>query len=569
MRKTTARAALPDGGPAAPPLFATILEGNCLEEHGYVSPSSGSVGMFPLHLNENLFEVEGALPPPSLGHRALSRYPAGGSRPLVQALAAHYGVPPAAVFINAGACAVLNSVFSLCTNAGASAILPSPTWSYYHDVLGGLGVHCVEIPQRREPGRYRYDAGAIAAQAARIGATLVVLTSPNNPTGNRVDYREVQAMARRCAGSLVVLDEAYFGFTDPDPVPVAALIEGCPNLVVVRSFSKALGLAGLRVGFALAGVGARRLLGRLPVPFGLAGIAQELAIARLSDASYLAAVRGACQAARAVLTARLAVLPGFEVFASDANFVLVRTPPGRAGPIRDHLAGHGFLVKLGDAEKMPDHLRITLAEAPVMERVARHIARIEAEQGVPAMPIAVKLAETEDELTQIHAINLQVYALELGQDRVPEGADRLVDPRLDRTIYIVAKEGEKVVGMLGVTPPGIRFSLEDSLDGEGVPAHERAEAIEVRRLALLPGYRGRRIFPRILVFLQVYAERRRYRIGYISAIESRVPDYLRMGFTPFGQPFTKGVVRYQPMKLHIADFRAPPLGDEPQDQDAG
>lgn len=178
------------------------------------------------------------------------------------------------------------------------------------------------------------------------------------------------------------------------------------------------------------------------------------------------------------------------------------------------------------------------------------------------MSITVKLAETEDEFAQVHAINLQVYALELGQDRAPEGADQLVDPRLDQTTYIIAKDGEKVIGMLGVTPPGVRFSLEDSLEGEGVPAAERAEAIEVRRLALLPGYRGRRIFPRILLFLQAYAEPRRYRIGYISAIEARIPDYLRMGFRPFGQPFTKGAVCYQPMKLRIADFRVPPLEDE-------
>ncbi|MFH1467388.1 MAG: aminotransferase class I/II-fold pyridoxal phosphate-dependent enzyme [Pseudomonadota bacterium] len=545
------------------PLFGEILRGEIQERGGYVMPTSGRSELIPLHLNENLFEVEGALPPLPTDRPTLSRYPVGGSRPLVQALADHYGLEPAAIFVNAGACGVLNVVFSLCANAGAVAVMPSPTWSYYHDVLGGLGVRRVDVPQRLGPDGYAYDVDAIAERAVGCGATLVVLTSPNNPTGNRVGYAEVRALAQRCAGSLIVLDEAYFGFAPPDPMPVATLVGDCPNVVVVRTFSKALGLAFLRVGFALAGEQARILLRRLPVPFGLAGYAQELAIARLRDRAYLAAVRQACQRARETLHAGLHDLPGFFVHPSAANFVLVRTPPGRARAIRDHLADHGFLVKLGDSAEMPDHLRITLADVPIMDRVASLVCQFQRRPEGAPMPIQVKLAETEAEYTQIHAINLQVYALELGQDRAPEGAEQLVDPRLDKTTYIIAKDGEKVVGMLGLTPPGVRFSLEDSLAGDGVPAEDRAEAIEIRRLALLPDYRGRRIFPRILLFLQDYAAPRRYRIGYISAIEGRVPDYLRMGFRSFGQPFIKGAVRYQPMRLHIADFRIPPIEGDP------
>jgi histidinol-phosphate aminotransferase len=526
-------------------------------------PTSGRSGLIPLHLNENLFEVEGALPSLPTDRQTLSRYPVGGSRPLVQALAAHYGLEPAAIFVNAGACAVLNAVFSLCANAGAVAVMPSPTWSYYHEVLGGLGVRRVDVPQRLGSEGYEYDVDAITECAVRDGATLVVLTSPNNPTGNRVGYAEVRALAQRCSGSLIVLDEAYFGFASPDPIPVAELVDACPNVVVVRTFSKALGMAFLRVGFALAGEGARILLRRLPVPFGLAGYAQQLAIARLADGVYLTSMRQACQLARETLSAGLGDLPGFFVYPSAANFTLVRTPPGRARAIRDHLADHGFLVKLGDAAEMPDHLRITLADAPIMGRVASLVRQFQRRPEGAPMPIHVKLAETEAEFAQIHAINFQVYALELGQDHAPEGAEQLVDPRLDKTTYIIAKDGEKVVGMLGLTPPGARFSIEDSLEGVGVPAAERAEAIEIRRLALLPDYRGRRIFPRILLFLQDYAAPRRYRIGYISAIEGRIPDYLRMGFRPFGQPFTKGAVRYQPMRLHIADFRIPPVEDDP------
>jgi len=351
------------------------MRGEVSERGGYVMPTSGRSDLVPLHLNENLFDVEGSLPVLSTDRRILSRYPQGGSRPLVLALAEHYGLPPEAVFVNAGACAVLNAVFSLCANAGAVAVMPCPTWSYYHDVLGGLGVRCVDVPQRLEPGGYEYDVDAVADQAVRVGATMVVLTSPNNPTGNRVGYEQVRELAKRCQASLVILDEAYFGFADPDPMPIATLVADCPNVVVVRTFSKALGLAFLRVGFAFAGVGAQVLLRRLPVPFGLAGYAQELAIARLADRSYLEAVQGACSEARGALRDGLSDLPGFSVYASDANFVLVRTPPGCARAIRDLLVEHGFLVKLGDGVEMPDHVRITLADAHIIKRVAALICQ--------------------------------------------------------------------------------------------------------------------------------------------------------------------------------------------------
>jgi histidinol-phosphate aminotransferase len=359
------------------PLFQGILSGRTVESHTYKMPTNGRTDLVPLHLNENLFEVEGELPAVLLDRQTLSRYPTGGSCSLVNALAEHEGVEPEAVFVNAGACAILNSIFSLCTNAGAVAVLPSPTWSYYDEILSGLDVRLVHVPQLLLPGGYRYDIGAIALQAARVGATMVVLTSPNNPTGNRVGYHQVRDLALQQPGSLVILDEAYFGFAPPDPMPVASLIADCPNVIVVRSFSKALGMAYLRVGYALAGEGAQVLLRRLPVPFGVSGYAQELAIARLGDRAYLAAVRRACQAARQVLATRLGDLPGFLVYDSDANFVLLRTPPGRASIVRDHLMERGYLVKLSDEAEMSDHLRITLADATVMERVATLIIELE------------------------------------------------------------------------------------------------------------------------------------------------------------------------------------------------
>lgn len=359
--------------PAAP-LFESILAGNTSEESGYRMPSNPRADLVQLHLNENLFEIKGDLPQIVIDEKVISRYPVEGCTPLVRALAEKCNVEHKAVSANGGASAVLNAIFSLFANSDAVAILPSPTWAYYHQLLDGLGVQCINVRQNVDDRSFCYDVDALASQSANVGASLIILTSPNNPTGNKISYAEVKEIALACPGSLIVLDEAYHGFSAPDPMPVGALIESCPNIVVVRSFSKALGMAGLRVGFALAGTGAQQLLRRLPVPFGLAGYAQELAIARIQDEGYQIAVRNACSTCRELLYDRLAKIPHFRPYASSANFILVRTPPGQAKNIRDYLASKGYLVKVTEEFEQVDHLRITVAKRSVMERVSELLA---------------------------------------------------------------------------------------------------------------------------------------------------------------------------------------------------
>lgn len=330
----------------------------------------------PLHLNENLLGIAADLPaglaPPSLAD--LARYPTEGDRPLQRAVAAAHGVDPEAVFVNTGASAILNQIFAAFANTGATALLPAPTWSYYHTVLASCAIRWHEVPLRQEARRFVYDRDAWLDAVRRRRPSLVAIISPNNPTGNRIGNAEIIDIAGASPDSLVMIDEAYHGLCAPDPVPLAAVLAAAPNVVFVRTFSKAYGLAGLRVGYAVAGRPGQALLGQLPVPFGIPAFAQQLAIARLADDAFLAAVRGACERSREALRRGLQAAPGFVVHDSDANFALVRTPTGRGRAVRDHLRRHGYLVKLLDGE-LTDHLRITMAAPPVMERVAELIAQ--------------------------------------------------------------------------------------------------------------------------------------------------------------------------------------------------
>lgn len=167
------------------------------------------------------------------------------------------------------------------------------------------------------------------------------------------------------------------------------------------------------------------------------------------------------------------------------------------------------------------------------------------------MNVEIKIADRPDEFEQLHRINHRVYAAELGQDRVDPETGKLVDRMLDRNVWFVAKVGDEVVGMLGLTPPDQRFSLEDALTESDLLDRHRHQAVELRRLAVLPEHRGRGIFFRLVDFVASWCVPRGYHYGFISGIAQRVADYERIGFRKFGTPFTKGACTYQPMVLSL------------------
>jgi GNAT superfamily N-acetyltransferase len=151
----------------------------------------------------------------------------------------------------------------------------------------------------------------------------------------------------------------------------------------------------------------------------------------------------------------------------------------------------------------------------------------------------------------IERINNLIYALELGQQR-PSGDGRLADAMGDRARYVVAERGGEVVGMLALTLPGARFSLEASLADAAPIDAVRDRAVEVRRLAVLPEHRRQQVFAGMVRFVRRWCLERGLSCAFISGLEANVPMYQALGFVPFGAPFTKGAARYQPMVLDAA-----------------
>jgi histidinol-phosphate aminotransferase len=214
---------------------------------------------------------------------------------------------------------------------------------------------------------------ALATQEPDV--RVIALASPNDPTGELLAAGELRRLLDGLPeGVAVLLDEALVDFADAQPASASlALLERYPRLLVFRSFSKAWGLAGLRIGYAIGGPGSEELLAELEPDLGVSEVSQAGALEALRSCSELikARVRIICEE-RPRVTAALREL-GFEVSDSQANFVWAAHPALAGGELAARLARAGVLVAAGDALGEPQHVRITLRSRVASDRLLEAI----------------------------------------------------------------------------------------------------------------------------------------------------------------------------------------------------
>lgn len=257
----------------------------------------------------------------------LNRYPDMGSADLVAALAEHLDVPAARVVPGTGSVGVLGSVLQAVCEAGDEVVFAWRSFEAYPIVVGLSGATPVPVPLDAA-GRHDLDA---MADAITERTRLVLVCTPNNPTGPVVGAQELEAfLARVPRDVLVVVDEAYLEFVrDPTAADGLAVHRAHPNAMVLRTFSKAYGLAGLRVGYAVAHEPVADALRRTAVPFGVSGIAQLAAVASLQQGDALMERVDAIVDERERVVAEL-TRQGWRIPRSEANFVYL--PVGSSTP---------------------------------------------------------------------------------------------------------------------------------------------------------------------------------------------------------------------------------------------
>jgi histidinol-phosphate aminotransferase len=284
----------------------------------------------------------------------LSRYPDGNGFELKAAIARKFGVAQTNIVLGNGS----NDVLELSARAflapGTSGVYSQHAFAVYPLAVQATGARCVEVPARA----FGHDLEAM--RAAIAGDTrLVFVANPNNPTGTMIETAQLRRFLESVPRNvLVVLDEAYNEYLAPElRAPSAQWIAEFPNLVVTRTFSKAYGLAGLRVGYALASPGVADLMNRVRQPFNVNSLSLAAATAALDDTafvdeSYALNARGMRQILDGLRRLKLEWIPSF------GNFVSFRVGDG-AG-VFGALLKRGVIVRPIASYGMPEWLRVSI-----------------------------------------------------------------------------------------------------------------------------------------------------------------------------------------------------------------
>jgi histidinol-phosphate aminotransferase len=291
---------------------------------------------------------------------ALNRYPDGPARALRRALAERHGVGPDEVVVGNGSCELILMAGQALLDPGTTVIHAAPSFALYPHLAAAAGAEAVAVPLSDDDG---HDLDAMAA-AVDERTRLVVVCNPNNPTGVYRSADRVEAFLDLLPEDLPVLvDEAYFDFVDlPDAGRVMSMARDRPNLLVTRTFSKAHGLCGLRVGYGVGGAGWVDAIDRVRQPFNTNALAQAAAIESMRHPAALARrVREVVAERERVQAALSGTTWGFTP--SRANFILVRPdadPAVDSSRVHEQLLRLGVIVRDGASLGCPGRLRVSI-----------------------------------------------------------------------------------------------------------------------------------------------------------------------------------------------------------------
>ncbi|GAB2956424.1 histidinol-phosphate transaminase [Amycolatopsis acidiphila] len=318
-------------------------------------PGKATAGLVKLSSNENPFPpLPGVLERATAAAATLHRYPDLAATELTGELARFLSVPPEFIAVGTGSVGVLQQIVQTVASVGDEVVYPWRSFEAYPITTRIAGAAAVEVPL---DSAARLDLAALA-DAVTERTKLVLVCSPNNPTGPGVRRDEfAELLARVPEDVLVVLDEAYVEFIrDPDAVNGLDFLAAYPNLCLLRTFSKAYGLAGLRIGFALAHPPVAAAIRKCAVPFGVSTIAQLAAIESLHCQDAMRERVDAVVAERTRVRDAL-LEQGWAVPETEANFVWLPTG-ARTARFAATCQQSGLLVR----PFAPDGCRVSIAE---------------------------------------------------------------------------------------------------------------------------------------------------------------------------------------------------------------
>jgi len=297
-------------------------------------------------------------------------YPDPQCTALRQALAAHTGVPVDNLLAGAGADELIDLTMRLLLEPGDAILNCPPTFGMYQFDAGVNGARVVSVPRRAD---FSLDVEAVEAAVASESPKLLFLANPNNPDGSLTSRATLERLL--ALPLLFILDEAYIEFAEAG-CSCLAMVAGSENLIVLRTFSKWAGLAGLRVGYSAFPTSLMAQLWKIKQPYNVSVSAQAAACAALKEIAVLDDIGAKLIAERERLATALETLPYLQPYPSQANFILCRVVKRSAHGVKDALAEDGILVRYFDKPGLRDHIRISVGRPEHTDRLMAALERL-------------------------------------------------------------------------------------------------------------------------------------------------------------------------------------------------
>jgi histidinol-phosphate aminotransferase len=297
------------------------------------------------------------------------RYPDGASFALRHKLASRLDVGTEQLVFGAGADEILELLAKVLLGPGDEVVFGWPSFAMYPIVVQGMGA--TAVPVKLTPD-WVHDFSAMA-KAVTDRTRLVLVCNPNNPTGTSVGKRDLDRFIDGLPSDVVVaVDEAYRDFAQRDDFPDAIdAVRRRPGTIALRTFSKIVGLAGLRIGYGVADPELAGYLERARHPFNVSRLAEVAAAAALDDYEHIDRTRRLTREGIAYLTRELTAL-GIEVWPSDANFLLARA----GEDVAERLLREGVIVRPLAGFGMPEFVRISIGLPEENERLVKSLRRL-------------------------------------------------------------------------------------------------------------------------------------------------------------------------------------------------
>ena len=258
-------------------------------------------------------------------------------------------------------------------------LIPKFSWWYYKNIASEVCGTTIQYPVYEEGNTFKYDFEGLKDMVERYQPKILLVASPNNPTGNTLTAEEMERLVEMVPEDTVILvDEAYAAFVSTDSSYIKSLTEKHDNIVICRTLSKFYGLPGLRMGFGFVGKGKEmeRFCKYANMYLGYDRLSEELAIAALKSDAHYRQIAQVMQEARTMYETELGALPGFKVYKSGANFVLIKYPIVLKERLQEAFAQESYKVKFMNEPDINEHMRITLGRKEQNRTVCDTILKI-------------------------------------------------------------------------------------------------------------------------------------------------------------------------------------------------